>query len=63
MARQRRRRTQQQHGPPPSGKTFFQAIGDWLKLVMNGADPIEALHGHVCGPTCWHEQMQQQGRR
>lgn len=38
-------------------KTFFDALKTYLKAVKNGADPIEALHGHVCGPTCWHEQF------
>lgn len=31
----------------------------YIENVANGADPIEALHGHVCGPKCWHEQARQ----
>ncbi len=32
-------------------------LREYVKLVAAGADPIEALHGHVCGPDCWHEQI------
>jgi hypothetical protein len=41
------------------------ALGDLLrKLAVKvdkaiedaGGDPIEALHGHRCGPDCWHKQ-------
>lgn len=28
-----------------------------LRGFKHGADPIEAMHGHVCGPDCWHQQM------
>jgi len=28
----------------------------YVRDVEAGADPIEALHGHVCGPDCWHGQ-------
>jgi hypothetical protein len=33
---------------------LFDEIRDYLELVSAGADPIEALHGHICGPDCWH---------
>lgn len=33
---------------------YLAALKDWKKLVDNGADPIEAMHGHKCGPGCWH---------
>ena len=26
----------------------------YAEVVAAGADPIEALHGHLCGPTCMH---------
>lgn len=30
---------------------------DWdQRLERAGGDAIEALHGHVCGPDCWHNQ-------
>mgnify|MGYP001397528267 CR=1 FL=1 len=41
----------------PSIVDLFGALRDWAKLVSDGADPIEALHGHKCGPTCWHTWM------
>lgn len=28
----------------------------WLDRVRAGADPIEAMGGHVCDPECWHRQ-------
>jgi hypothetical protein len=34
-----------------------KALADYLDQVDAGADPIEALSGHVCHPTCWHRQM------
>jgi hypothetical protein len=33
---------------------YLRALRDWAKLVREGADPIEAMHGHKCGPSCWH---------
>lgn len=24
------------------------------EAVAHGADPIEAMHGHLCGPDCMH---------
>jgi hypothetical protein len=42
---------------PPRRYTLgevFQEIGRYVKDVSEGADPIEALHGHVCGRGCWH---------
>jgi hypothetical protein len=35
-------------------KHFFSALAEWYELVSHGADPIEAMHGHLCGPRCWH---------
>ena len=35
------------------GKTA-EAFRQYKKRVDEGADPIEAMHGHVCGPNCWH---------
>lgn len=38
-----------------------QKVGDlydrakfWADAVGYGADPIEAMHGHLCGPECMH---------
>jgi hypothetical protein len=38
-----------------------QKVGDlydrakfWTEAVAHGADPIEAIHGHLCGPECMH---------
>jgi hypothetical protein len=28
----------------------------YVRDVRGGADPIEALHGHVCSAECWHGQ-------
>jgi len=27
------------------------------EVAARGLDPIEAMHGHVCGPTCWHTAL------
>lgn len=27
---------------------------EYADNVRDGADPIEAMHGHLCGPKCWH---------
>jgi hypothetical protein len=40
---------------PPLAEVARAFIG-WAKLVEGGADPIEAFHGHVCSPSCWHQQ-------
>lgn len=29
-------------------------LRDYLDNVRDGADPIEAMSGHLCGPDCWH---------
>lgn len=42
---------------------LVDAFAEYARLVRDGADPIEALHGHVCGPDCWHEQMRAALRR
>lgn len=36
-------------------RKYIAALKDWKKLVDEGADPIEAMHGHKCGPDCWHK--------
>jgi hypothetical protein len=30
-------------------------LARFARDVEAGADPIEAMHGHVCGPGCWHK--------
>lgn len=41
----------------PEGKQLRKDLTRYLDAIDQGADPIEALHGHVCGPDCWHQQM------
>lgn len=44
----------------PDGDVAGGIIRDlkrYVNAVKGGADPIEAMHGHICGPHCWHEQM------
>lgn len=36
---------------------------DLAKNVKAGADPIEAFHGHLCGPRCMHWDAMDQERR
>lgn len=36
------------------GRKLRAALREYVKDVKAGADPIEALHGHKCGPKCWH---------
>jgi len=33
-----------------------KALVDYLDRVDAGADPIEAMHGHICSVDCWHRQ-------
>lgn len=33
---------------------LLDELKKYANAVSQGADPIEALHGHLCGPTCWH---------
>ncbi len=48
--------------PPPGYRStrrinWFQLLEDiaeWGRNVEAGADPIEAAHGHLCGPGCLH---------
>jgi hypothetical protein len=35
----------------------------WARLVERGADPIEALGGHECGPGCWHWEHMPEDKR
>jgi len=34
--------------------TWLEDLKQWWSAVTHGADPIEALSGHLCGPDCWH---------
>lgn len=36
---------------------FGAELRRYVRDVEAGADPIEALHGHVCGEHCWHQQF------
>lgn len=29
----------------------------YVRDVEAGVDPIEALHGHICSPECWHNAL------
>ena len=47
-----------------------QRIGDlvgkaeqYAKNVEAGADPIEALHGHLCGPDCMHWETMSEAQK
>lgn len=42
---------------------FLTGLVDYLDLISAGADPIEALHDHVCGPDCWHWPAMSEKRR
>lgn len=35
-------------------RALFEEFRRWGAEIAHGADPIEALHGHLCGPKCWH---------
>jgi hypothetical protein len=32
----------------------IEELKRYVRDVRAGADPIEALHGHVCSASCWH---------
>lgn len=34
----------------------LDGVRKYVRDVRSGADPIEALHGHVCSAECWHGQ-------
>lgn len=36
---------------------FFEDVAKWVENCKHGADPLEAMHGHLCGPGCWHWEM------
>jgi hypothetical protein len=36
---------------------FFAELNRISRAVQKGADPIEAMHGHICGPKCWHRAL------
>lgn len=41
--------------------TLKSLLDRWeRRLEAAGGDPIEAIHGHVCGADCWHRQDPQQ---
>lgn len=42
---------------------WFVDLVEWLRSVQYGADPIEALHGHRCGPKCWHWEALSEAER
>lgn len=42
---------------------LFEELKRILDAVDHGADPIEALHGHLCGPKCWHWEALSEERK
>lgn len=40
--------------PRLKGVELLEAFRTYASQVAAGADPIEALSGHLCGPRCWH---------
>ena len=38
-------------------KGVIEEVKRYVRDVEAGADPIEALHGHICSPECWHQQL------
>jgi len=38
-------------------RALRETLREYNKNVAAGADPIEALHGHICGPNCWHQWL------
>ncbi len=43
--------------------SLFKDVAEYLVNVKAGADPVEALHGHLCGPKCWHWDAMTEERR
>ena len=41
----------------------LQDLKQLLEAGAHGADPIEALSGHLCGPRCWHWEALSEERR
>jgi hypothetical protein len=39
---------------PQSLPEMLRILATWLDQVALGADPIEVMHGHLCGPGCLH---------
>lgn len=35
----------------------LQKVKQYLDDVSAGEDAIEAMHGHLCNPGCWHYVM------
>jgi hypothetical protein len=44
-------------------KDVWTALVDWKTVVRYGADPIEAISGHLCGPNCLHWTSLSEERR
>jgi len=34
--------------------TLMDIVKEYVEQLGDGADPVEALSGHLCGPGCWH---------
>lgn len=37
--------------------SLLDDLRSWVDAIDHGADPIEALSGHLCGPRCWHWEV------
>ena len=60
MAGKRRQRFARKRAPRSKRwrlRDILAAVATWFESVHRGADPIEAMHGHVCGPGCWHQMF------
>jgi len=42
---------------------LLKDLVEYYENVKAGADPIEALHGHLCGPKCLHWSSMTRERR
>ncbi len=51
------------HGARLRELGLLKALRSYLSAVDAGADPIEALSGHLCGPGCWHWPALDERRR
>ena len=48
---------------PSKWPAYFEALKRWLDVCSHGADPVEALSGHLCGPQCWHWEALSEERK
>lgn len=48
---------------PKKRKVLREKLQEYNRAVAAGADPIEALHGHICSPNCWHARDGKQDKR